>query len=145
MSEFQVYDANGSLDGSCFGLWEMSAPECSKCLVREHCEAKVKRGAVTQAEAGEAVELTEEDRKMPEIPPLEYMLDLLRSRFDYTTKANDKAVAHYFWKDTEIVFTVIMAKGTGKLKFVAESGRTKIIDGLDSIEQVEGILKEMNG
>jgi hypothetical protein len=145
MSEFQVYAANGSLDGSCFGLWEMSAPECGKCLVREHCEAKVKRGAVTQAEASEPIELTEEERKMPEIPPLEYMLDLLRSRFDYTTKQNDKAVAHCFWKDTEVVFTVIVAKGSGKLKLMLESGRTKILNGLDSIEQVEGVLKEMLG
>jgi hypothetical protein len=145
MSEFVSFDAKGTLDGSCFGLWEMSAPECSRCLVREPCEAKVKRGAVIQAEAGESVELTEEDRKMPEILPLEYMLDLLRSRFDYTTKQNDKAVAHYFLEEGKNVFTVIVSKGNGKLKLVSSTGESKLMDFLESVEQVERVLKEMLG
>ena len=148
MSKLELHDVYGYLDGDCFGLWDMSNPACTtgKCLVAKHCEEKTKRGVVVQEETKiQEIVLTEEEKKLPEIAPMEYMLDLLKGRFEYSMKENDKAIAHYFLKDGKTVFTIIVSKTNGKVKLQSALCEPKVFNSLASIEEVEEILKEMVG
>lgn len=145
MSNFEIHSVEGHLDGTCFGLWDMSDPLCTKCLVTKYCEEKNKRGGSPQDSKIETDMITaEENDKLPDISPLEYMFELLESKFDATTAENDKAVAHYFTKDDKKVFAVIVSKQNGKLKLNSQTG-SKVLDKLQSIEQAEEIVKEMIG
>ena len=147
MSKFEIHNATGHLEGACFGLWDMSDSSCTKCLVSKYCEEKVKRSKPNQEESKiqePEVALTEDDKKLPEISPLEYLFELLSGRFESITKENDKAVAHYFAKDGINVFTVIVSKLNGKLKLQSQTSN-KILDTLQSIEEAEEIVKEMVG
>jgi hypothetical protein len=142
MNGLEMCDAKGSLDGSCFGeLWDISSVDCAKCFVRKLCEDKTKRGTAVQ----EDVPGSDEDVVMPEIPPMEYMIDLLKGRLDYKVQENDKAIAHYFRKDEKPVFTIIISKTNGKVKLQTATGQSKVVDKIESIEQVEGLIKEMVG
>jgi hypothetical protein len=116
-----------------------------KCLVAKQCEEIVKKKIAVQEDSKvDDVVLTKEEKKLPEISPMEYMFDLLKGRYDYSTKENDKAVAHYFKKDDKTVFTIIVSKTNGKLKLQSVSDG-KVLNGINSIEEVEEILKEMLG
>ena len=141
MSELEVRDGKGWLDGDCFGLWDISFPQCSKCLVVKFCEEKTKHGTKTEEDVPE----TSDEIEMPEIPPLEYMLDLLKGNLDYKSQENDKAIAHYFLKEDKTVFTIIISKTNGKIKLQNATGQFKVVNQIESIEQVEGLVKEMVG
>lgn len=145
MSRFEIKDATGHLDGCCFGTWSMSDTGCSKCWVAKDCEQISKREISAQDdEATQEIILTEEEKKLPDISPLEYMLTMLECRYDSHTKDNDKAMGHYYTKDGNTVITVIVAKTTGKVKLFAGE-KSRMVDGISSIEQAEELVKEMIG
>jgi hypothetical protein len=145
MSRFEIQDATGYLDGCCFGTWSMSDAGCSKCGVAKDCEQISKKGVSAQdEEATQEIILTEEEKKLPDIPPLQYMLALLESKYDSHTKENDKATGHYYTKDGKDVLTVIVAKTTGKVKLFAGE-KSRLVDGINSIEDAEELVKELVG
>ncbi len=149
MSSFETHDMEGYADSCCFGRWDISYPACTtgKCLIAKYCEEKAKKGLSIQEESTKIQEivLTEEDKKLPEIPPLEYMLDLLQGKFEHEKKENSKAIAHYFMRDGLNMFTIIISRLNGKIKLMSSSHEPKVVDSIDSIEQVEEIIKEMIG
>lgn len=148
MRGLEVHESHGHLESCCFGLWDMSDSACNtgKCLIAKQCEEITKKKIAVQEDSRivDEVVLTKEERKLPEISPMEYMLDLLKGRYDYSTKENDKAVAHYFNKDDRTILTIIVSKTNGKLKLQSVLGG-KVLNGINSIEEVEEILREMLG
>lgn len=144
MSRFEIRDATGYLDGTCFGTWSMSEAGCVKCLVSKDCEQISKKEVSAQDEAAQEIVLTEEEKKLPDIPPLEYMFSILEGRYDAMTKENDKAIGHYFAKDGNIMLTIIVAKQTGKVKLFA-GGKSKMVNNVNSIEEAEELVREMVG
>lgn len=143
MNTLELQNAHGYLNGSCFGLWDISDPACNKCLICKECEIKIKRKSSTHEEILTESVVLKEDEDLPEISPLEYLIDSLKGRFDYNTKSNEKAIAHYFTKDELPILNIIVSKESGKIKLESSVFTTKIIDGFNSIEEVEGIIKEV--
>ncbi len=135
--------ADGLKTGACFGNWELSNAFCQKCVISQpYCEEATKRrGDVPVPEL--PVDTPQESiREMPTITPLEYLLESLRGRFEEKVRRSAKALAHFFAKDDGTSVIVVMVSHSGAIKIQSKKGK-RVVKGLESVAQVESILKEL--
>lgn len=141
--KMELQDAAGGIEpGSCEGNWDANDPLCSRrsCMNSEKCERITKAEKFEKkSEAHETAESEEKDAV--ELSPFETLLRVLTDQYSCKTSETDKAKMFQFTKDNKPVIDIFVTK-TGKVRFVSKKG-IKTINGIDSIEQAEAILKEL--
>ena len=125
--------------GWCIGDWNPTDKVCSHCFIVSKCEEKTKReqGFLTTAE--EEIESGQADSLGP-IDPIKYLLNLLDGKYEHKVEYGHKIVSHTFCKDDRPVF-FIGVSDSGKIKVSSSKGK-KNYDKIDSVDQVEEVLKE---
>jgi len=126
----------------CFGNWEIADSECIRCSISEGCEKKTKNKSVEIAEINELEDISE--CETPEkISPLEYLLQRLAGKFEKDEEEKGKAKIYKFRLSGKLKIAVIVGE-SGKIKVMSFQKKTeKILDGLNSVDDAEDILKEM--
>lgn len=124
----------------CFGNWLVSDPECGKCAKAEACE---KRTKVRSEESDQEPEGSGGVEEASPVVPLDYLIQSLGGRYDKETEEKEKAVLHKFRDNGKTVIAVAVGI-TGKVKIVSVArNKSTVFERLQSIEEVETVLREM--
>ena len=129
----------------CFGHWMMSDPECIRCAVSDNCEKRTKTHVEEHQDVSEKA-LQAKEKKYKEVKPLDYLLERLKGKFEYSFEDKDGVLLHKYWKDeaqTNLVILVAIGK-RGRIKVVSiPKDKQRLCGSISDIEDAENILKEM--
>jgi hypothetical protein len=132
----------------CFGFWVVSELECVKCALSESCEKRTKAKVEEVDRSKDSDVDTEADgnvesEEVPVLSPLNYLIQSLAGKFDQETDEKENAILHKFRNNGRTVIAVAIG-AYGKIKIVSVVKNTsKVFDKLESIDEVESVLKEM--
>jgi hypothetical protein len=144
MSQVETHDVIGEMEpGACWGTWSVSDIACSKCVINKRCEeyTKSKNSGESEGKGEEFVAESSEDA-VPEISPMEFLIQTLCDKYEYTTKENSTARGDYFKRNGKIAIEIITSKRNGKVKINSTKG-VKLVDKINSVAEAESILKEL--
>jgi len=129
MQQFEVKSAAGTVArGACYGKWSQYHPACSDCMVWTDCQRVTER---TQKEVME--------KEKAELNPIEYMLGLLREKYNEERKFGDGVSAHCFRNEDGVKSIVVWVKDSGKVKMETANGAL-VVDKIESAKQVREIF-----
>jgi hypothetical protein len=126
--------------GSCFGHYDANDKTCGKCVVNGvnfqspySCKVatEVRKKAQSQSEPD-----------VEKISPMDYLMKSLQGSLDLSIEKNDKAISYDFSQDGIRKVRVISIIGSEKVMIMAQ-GFKEQYDNLESVEFVEGILKQL--
>jgi hypothetical protein len=82
---------------------------------------------------------------MPDPDPLEYLVTIMSGNHEVETKMTETVKGYVFKKDGKPVFQVAVIRATGKAKLIAltEPVHFVVVDKLESVSHVEGLLAEL--
>lgn len=120
----------------CLGTaWDGSHPDCQKCLPKVFDICKIRTQEHKEAKEREA---KLEYKKQP----LDFVIEALRNRFDYSVKETEKVKAHYFKRDGK-KFIIAVSKTDKKVRFQT-SKYVKVLSQIKSVQQIESVLRGMS-
>jgi hypothetical protein len=130
----------------CYGHWVVSDPECVKCALSDGCEKRTK-AKVSEVDHAKEVEVDSGPEDVKTVLPLDYLLQSLGGKFDQETeeKEKERAIIHKFHDvKTKKVMIAVIVGFSGRVKIVSVPRNiSKVLEGIDSIEQVELVLAEI--
>jgi hypothetical protein len=132
-----ISDINSNVKTApCFGTeWDGAHPDCQRCFpsVFDVCKLKTEKHREDKEN-----ESNVECKKQP----LDIVIDTLKSKFDYSVKETKQLRAHYFKRNGRGVLVIALLKGSKKIRFQTPK-TVKVLTRLESVKQVENILREM--
>ena len=131
----------------CFGIrWEASVADCVRCALSSRCQTITKQMESGKIPPAPKQEKREEIEPIDETVPLDYLLTSLGGRYDRTDEESDEATGIYFKDGDDVVFLVIISKLNGRVKIqipTKDEIKEKILDSLETVEDVEKVLAEL--
>ena len=139
MTEARVVDPLASVDTvmvECFGEWDIGFRECTVvCEVRVMCEKQTK-AAPTLAPSAPALEGVEE---LPEMDPKEFLIEMLKGRYDLETSTTDGVMSIRCRKDGRGRVSIKITEA-GRYYFQTQGVKCQL-EKLESVRQASYIFK----
>jgi len=137
----EAKDAIGQLHGCCcWGRWSDMASECERCQISIWCKPVTERRKSGREPLPPTDQKTKQAEPMPKVSPMEYLKKTLSGKYTCKIQHNG-CIVKYTYADGEKMVIVIMVNGDAVQFYTSKFPKGTGVDKLESIEQVEGILR----